>query len=46
MSKGKLDNVYAPPRLVVYGDVRDITQNVGTRTNADGGTPPSPTKTA
>lgn len=29
--------VYSAPRLVAYGDVRDITQAVGNMGNADGG---------
>ena len=28
---------YEPPRLDVYGDIRQITQTVGTTGNADGG---------
>lgn len=29
---------YSAPRLVVYGDVREITQNFGNSGTSDGGT--------
>lgn len=28
---------YATPRLLVYGDIRDLTNAAGNKTNADGG---------
>jgi len=31
---------YTTPKLTNYGDVRKITQNVGTRGSQDGGGPP------
>ena len=33
--------VYEPPRLVVYGTVRDLTQKVGSTKSGDGGKPPN-----
>jgi hypothetical protein len=33
--------VYEPPRLIVYGTVRDLTQKVGTRKTGDGGSRPN-----
>ena len=32
---------YRSPKLVIYGDVRAITQNVGSRSMPDGGAKPS-----
>ena len=31
------EKTYREPRLVVYGDVRQITENVGPKGNLDGG---------
>lgn len=28
---------YEPPRLIVYGTIRDLTQKKGTQGNGDGG---------
>lgn len=28
---------YAPPKIVIYGDIRTITQAVGNKGNLDGG---------
>ena len=33
---------YEPPRLIVYGTVRDLTQKVGIRATLDGGSFPTP----
>ena len=32
---------YEPPRLIVYGTVRDLTQQTGARATLDGGTRPT-----
>jgi hypothetical protein len=31
---------YESPNLVIYGDIREITQNVGNKGNSDGGISP------
>jgi hypothetical protein len=35
---------FTPPRVVVYGDIRQITRSVGKNGNADGGTTMDHTK--
>ena len=32
---------YAPPRLIVYGTVRDFTRNLGRHGSKDGGVAPT-----
>jgi len=32
---------YEPPRLIIYGTVRDLTLKVGTHNAGDGGRPPN-----
>jgi len=34
--------VYEPPRLIVYGTVKDLTQKVAARGTSDGGGFPTP----
>jgi hypothetical protein len=31
---------YSSPKLTIYGDIRTLTQVVGTHGNSDGGNPP------
>ena len=32
---------YAPPKFLVYGDIRDVTKAVGNMGATDGGSPPN-----
>jgi len=32
---------YAPPKFLVYGDIRDVTKAVGNMSATDGGGPPN-----
>ena len=38
---GKSKKTYSPPRLTVYGTVRELTQKVGPRRTIDGGSSPA-----
>jgi hypothetical protein len=36
---------YQPPKLLVYGDLAEMTKAVGTKSNIDGGTKPRKRRT-
>jgi hypothetical protein len=38
---GRQKKPYAAPQLLMYGNIREITQNVGSKNNTDNGAPPN-----